>query len=192
MGMFDNIIVPKSYLRSLLKKEDEKLLRKDHLFQTKDLDNDLEIYKVHRQHLYKKNKPAHPFEEWKKTKQNVIVRFYDYLRTRDSDEYFIEFQFTFKDGKLDKKELLTFNLESTKKESKETVEMWETEQKILNQYRNSSLKYKFFSLIENYFLRITNWARKKHGIPLEIRKEAYEKSGRLKRDPKALDLYTDQ
>ena len=56
MGMFDDIIVPKSYLRSLLKKEDEKLLDKNHLFQTKDLDNMMDMYKVHRQYLYKKNK----------------------------------------------------------------------------------------------------------------------------------------
>ena len=191
MGMFDNIVVPKSYLRSLLKKEDEKLIRKDHLFQTKDLNNDLEIYKVHRQYLYKKNKSSQPFEEWEKTKQNVIVRFYDYLRTRDRDEYFIEFQFTFKDGKLDKKELLTFNLESTKKESEETAEMWETEQKILNEYRNNSLRYKFFCRMESRFQQITNWARDKHRIPLKIRTEAYEKSGRLKKDPKCLDLYKD-
>ena len=192
MGMFDNIIVPKSYLRSLLKKEDERLLRKDHLFQTKDLANDLEIYKVYRQYLYKKDKAAQPFEKWKKTKQNVTIRFYDYLRSRDSNEYFVEFQFTFANGKVDKKELLNFRLESTKKESEETAEMWETEQKILNEYRNHSLKYKFFSRIESCFLRLTNWARKKHRIPFEIRKEAYEKSGRLKKDPQALDLYADQ
>ena len=38
MGMFDEILVPKSYLRGLLKKEDEKLFNKEHLFQTKDLE----------------------------------------------------------------------------------------------------------------------------------------------------------
>ena len=192
MGMFDDIIVPKSYLRSLLKKEDEKLLDKNHLFQTKDLDNMMDMYKVHRQYLYKKNKAAQPFEEWEKTQQSVTIRFYDSLRSEDHDEYWIECEFTFKNGRVDKKELLNFRLESTKKESEETAEMWETEQKILNEYRNHSLKYKFFSRIESCFLRMTNWARKKHRIPLEIRKEAYEKSGRLKKDPQALDLYADQ
>ena len=55
----------------------------------------------------------------------------------------------------------------------------------------NSFKYKFFSRMERHFQKLTNWARNKHHIPLEIRKKAYEKSGRLKKDPKCLDLYKD-
>ena len=191
MGMFDEIIVPKGYLRSLLKKEDEKLLDKNHLFQTKDLDNFLDLYKVHRQYLYKKKRESLPFEEWEKVKKNIAVRFYDCLKNKKGDEYEFECEFTFKNGKVDKKELINFRLESTKEESEEVQKMWDIEQEIFNVYRERSLKYKFFFRMEKRFLKITNWARNKHGLPLEIRKEAYEKSGRLKKDPECLDLYKD-
>ena len=69
--------------------------------------------------------------------------------------------------------------------------MWDTEQKILDDYRTTSIKYKFYLWLEGRFQGITNWARKKHQIPLEIREEAYKKSGRLEKDPKCLDLYKD-
>ena len=52
-------MVPKGYLRSLLNKEDEKLLDKNHLFQTKDLDNLMDLYKIYRQYLYKRRQKAH-------------------------------------------------------------------------------------------------------------------------------------
>ena len=192
MGMFDEIMVPKGYLRSLLNKEDEKLLDKNHTFQTKDLDNLMDLYKIYRQYLYKKKKEALPFEEWEKVKKNVTIRFYDHLQNKKGDAYGLECAFTFKNGKVDKKELVSFCVESTKKESEETQKMWDTEQKIFDSYRDSSLKYRFFSRMENCLRKMTNWARNKHVIPLEIRKEAYEKSGRLKKDPQALNLYADQ
>ena len=184
-------MVPKGYLRSLLDKENEKLLGKSHRFQTKDLDNFLDLYKVHRQYLYKKKREALPFEEWEKVKKNVTIRFHDRLISKDQDEYWIECEFSFKNGKVDKKELISFRLESTKEESEEIQKMWDTEQEILDAYRKNSLKYKFFSRMENRFQKMTNWARNKHRIPLEIRKEAYEKSGRLKKDPECLDIYKD-
>lgn len=189
--MFDEIMVPKGYLRSLLDKENEKLLGKSHRFQTKDLDNLMDLYKVHRQYLYKKRKEALPFEEWEKVKKDVAIRFHDRLTSKDQDEYWVECEFSFKNGKVDKKELISFRLESTKKESEEVQKMWDAEQKILDAYRKNSFKYKFFSRMERHFQKMTNWARNKHCIPLEIRKKAYEKSGRLKKDPKCLDLYKD-
>ena len=73
MGMFDEIMVPKGYLRSLLNKEDEKLLDKNHLFQTKDLDNLMDLYKIYRQYLYKKKREALPFEEWEKVKNLYLM-----------------------------------------------------------------------------------------------------------------------
>ena len=189
--MFDEIMVPKGYLRSLLNKEDEKLLDKNHTFQTKDLDNLMDLYKIYRQYLYKKKKEALPFEEWEKVKKNVTIRFYDHLQNKKGDAYGLECQFTFKNGKVDKKELISFRLESTKEESEETQKMWDTEQEIFDAYRGHSFKYRFFSRTENCFRKMTNWARNKHCLPLEIRKEAYEKSGRLKKDPHCLDLYKD-
>jgi len=54
MGMFDDITVPKSYLRGVLTKDQEKLIV-DNDYQTKSLENFLAQYKVHRQKLYRKS-----------------------------------------------------------------------------------------------------------------------------------------
>ena len=191
MGMFDEIMVPKGYLWSLLDKENEKLLDRNHLFQTKDLDNQMDLYKVYRQYLYKKKREALPFEEWEKVKKNVTIRFHDYLQDKKGDEYELECEFTFKNGRVDKKELIQFELRMKRSEREKVDKMWDTEQKILDAYRTTSIKYKFYLWLEGRFQRITNWARKKHHIPLEIREEAYKKSGRLKRDPDCLKLYGD-
>ena len=61
--MFDEIIVPKSYLKNLLPKGDEKLLNTKHLFQTKSLDNVMDLYKIHRQQLYRLDRSEFLLEE---------------------------------------------------------------------------------------------------------------------------------
>lgn len=196
--MFDEILVPKSYLKGLLKKEDEKLFKKNHLFQTKDLENVMDLYKVHRQRLYKLensrllNKSENGSnEKWKLIKQDLDINFYDFICPEEGDRYSAEFEFSFIRGKLDKKKLIHVKIEQTKDEAEAVDKMWEIEQKILNGYRKTSIKYKFFSSLEKYFRKAQNWARNKHKVPLEIRREAYEKSGRLAKDPDCLDLYGD-
>ena len=220
MGMFDEIMVPKSYLKGLLTKEQEKLLKTSSRFggsvrgiefQTKSLENCLHKYKIYKQKLFVNDKvlwncepPAteertedtpkkYPYEKgrWEKVDHNGSVLFYDSIKDKDENTWWVEFDFVFNNGVIDKKELISFRLESTKKESEEVQKMWDTEQEILDAYRKNSLKYKFFSRMENRFQKMTNWARNKHRIPLEIRKEAYEKSGRLKKDPECLDIYKD-
>ena len=198
MGMFDEILVPKSYLKGLLKKEDEKLFKKNHLFQTKDLENVMDLYKVHRQRLYKLensrllNKSENGSnEKWKLIKQDLDINFYDFICPEEGDRYSAEFEFSFIRGKLDKKKLIHVKIEQTKDEAEAVDKMWEIEQKILNGYRKTSIKYKFFSSLEKYFRKAQNWARNNHKVPLEIRREAYEKSGRLAKDPDCLDLYGD-
>ena len=51
MGMFDDITVPKSYLKGLLTKDQEGLVV-DNDYQTKSLENFLAQYKVYRRKLY--------------------------------------------------------------------------------------------------------------------------------------------
>ena len=192
--MFDEIIVPKSYLRNLLRKKDEKLLKTKHVFQTKDLGNVLGLYKIHRQQLYKKERSVDMgggLDEWTKVTNAASVRFWDTIVDENGDDHWIEFEFTFKKGKIDSKKLIDLSPGTTRKEKEKIDKMWDIEQEIFDEYRNHSIKYRFFSQIENCFQKMTNWARKKHSLPLETRKEAYKKSGRLKKDPKALDLYAD-
>jgi len=192
--MFDEIIVPKSYLRSLLRKKDERFLKTKHIFQTKDLGNMLDLYKVHRQQLYKKERTTgmgEHVDEWTKVINVANVRFWDTIMDENGDEQWIEFEFSFKKGKIDTKKLIALTPGTTKKERESIDKMWNIEQEIFNKYRTHSTKYKFFSKIEDLFRKMTNWARKKHSLPLKIREKAYKKSGRLKKDPKALSLYTD-
>ena len=182
-------------------KENEKLLHKDHVFQTKDFDNLLDVYKVYRQRLYKREREGFEVEEgdghtkltdkWNKVHENKVLTFYDSVKDDDDNEHWFEFEFTFVNGKLDKKKLVSARLETTAKERADINEMWDTEQKIFNEYRSNNFPYKFYTWLENNLQRMTNWARKKHRLPIDVRKEAYEKSGRLKKDPKALELYLD-
>ncbi len=191
--MFDNIIVPKSYLRGLLDKKQEKLLKGNHTFQTKNLDNTLSRYKVYAQRLYKLERSVDMgggVETWRKLDNTVVVVFYDTIKDKKENEWWFEFGFTFNKGKLDKKELISCKLETTKAKKDSIDKMWNTEQEIFNEYRKC-FKYRFFAGVERTFLKLTNWARKQHTLPLELRRMAYEKSGRLDFDPKALELYED-
>ena len=193
MGMFDNIIVPKSYLRGLLDKKQEKLLKGNHTFQTKSLDNTLSRYKIYAQRLYKLERSVDMgggIETWRKLDNTVVVVFYDTIKDKKENEWWFEFGFTFNKGKLDKKELISCKLETTKAKKDSIDKMWNTEQEIFNEYRKC-FKYRFFAGVERTFLKLTNWARRQHTLPLELRRMAYEKSGRLDFDPKALELYED-
>lgn len=183
MGMFDNITVPKTYLKSLLTKDQEKLIDRND-FQTKSLDNLLSDYKIYRQKLFLKNDK----DQWEKISYSGKVTFYTLFREESNVSHWGVFTFTFSGGTIDRKELITFE---THQAQKDIDEMWDTEQKILNAYRTTSLKYKFYAWLEGRFQKMTNWARKKHSLPLEVRTEAYEKSGRLAKDPDCLKLYKD-
>lgn len=198
MGMFDEIKVPKSYLKGLLDKKDERLLEKDHVFQTKDLDNVMDLYKVYRQRLYKLDRHFSPSltrsklaDKWIVVNDSVDINFYDNVEDENGDEYSIEFEFVFKSGRLDQKRLISLRISATKKERNRIEKMWDTEQVVFNFYRENSIKYRIFSFLEKALQKSTNWARRRHQLPLSLRKEAYEKSGRLKKDPKALDAYMD-
>ena len=201
MGMFDEIIVPKAYLKNLLHKGEERLLKTKHLFQTKDLDNVMDVYKIHKQQLYRLDRSESLLEEgvqhtkltdkWDKIHENKVLIFYSGVKDDEENEWWFEFEFTFGNGKLDKKKLISCKIETTAKERIDADKMWDIEQNIFDKYRNNNLPYKLFTWLERRFQKITNWAREKHALPLEIRKKAYKESGRLKKDPDALKLYGD-
>ena len=198
--MFDDIIVPKSYLKGLLTKKNEKLLHKDHVFQTKAFDNLLDVYKVYRQRLYKLDRSGFELKEeehttltdkWDKIHENKTVVFYDGVKDDEGNEWWFEFEFIFSYGKLDKKKLISCRIETTAKERAGVSKMWDIEQKIFDEYRDNNTLYKLYTWLEKHLQKMTNWARNKHRLPIGIRREAYEKSGRLEKDPTALDLYAD-
>ena len=203
MGMFDDIIVPKSYLRGVLDKKDESLFDTHHRFQTKDLENSLAVYKVHRNRLYKRSHSewtAAPSEDkqvdpdeakptWDKMANPGEINFYDTFCTKNGDECWFEFEFKFVDGKLDSKKLTDKTVSS--KESREAIDrMWDIEQEVFDEYRKK-WSYRFWTKVEHFCQKITVMARNKHLLPYDIRKQAYKTSGRLKEDPDCLKWYQD-
>ena len=185
MGMFDEIIIPKSYLRGILDKKDEKLFDTYHKFQTKDLENSLAVYKIYRGYLSKRIGK----DKWEKITTTAEISFYDTFTTKDGDECWFEFKFKFVKGKLDSKELVDKVI--TNKESREAIDrMWDSEQEIFDEYRKK-LSYRFWTRVQHFCQRITVMARNRHLIPYDIRKQAYKTSGRLEKDPDCLKWYMD-
>ena len=190
MGMFDEIIVPKSYLRGILDKKDESLFDTNHKFQTKDLENNLSLYKIYRKQLYKSDGKKKSVK-WNKMSAPVVdkISFCDHLKGKDGSEYWFRFEFGFIDHKLDSKKLVEKTVSS--KESQEAIQvMWDIEQEIFDEHRQK-LSYRFWTKVEHVCQKHTNIARNKHSIPYDIRKQAYKTSGRLAKDPACLKLYKD-
>ena len=190
--MFDEIIVPKSYLRGILDKKDENLFDTHHKFQTKDLENDLSLYKLYRKQLYK----AHDRSKTKTTTWDKMaapyvdtINFCDHLHDKDGSEYWFRFEFGFVNGKLDSKKLADKTVSS--KDSQKAIQvMWDIEQEIFSEHRQK-LSYRFWSKVERVCQTLTNMARNRHLIPYDIRKQAYKTSGRLAQDPDCLKWYKD-
>ena len=200
--MFDNIIVPKSYLRGILNKKDEKLFDTQHQFQTKDLENSLAVYKIYRKQLYIRHqsmdfppvldgepKLSSTDGDWDKVPGPSEISFYDTFTDESGDEHWFEFKFTFVNGKLDSKEVVDHSI-TNKKEREDIQIMWDIEQKIFDEYRKN-WSYRFWTKVERLCQKLVVKARNQHAIPFEIRKTAYKLSGRLEQDPKCLDLYID-
>ena len=188
MGMFDDIIVPKSYLKDILDKKDESLFDTYHKFQTKDLENSLGVYKVYRNQLYKQA-PSEAKPKWDKTTTTAEIGFYDNFTTKDGSDCWFEFQFNFVNGKVDSKELVDKII--TNKESREAIDrMWDIEQSVFEEYRQR-WSYKFWMRVEHFCQKLSVMARKRHSIPYSLRETAYKTSGRLKKDPDCLEIYVD-
>ena len=163
MGMFDDITVPKSYLRGLLTKDQEKLIV-DNDYQTKSLENFLAQYKVHRQKLYIR-------EGLKKGGKWVIlknytgeVNFYTSFQDKDENAWWAEFNFSFVNGVLDKKELVKFEMQETAEEAKERVKAWTTRHAEIDAFQRT-FKYKFFDKIRAFLSRILEWVQKQTIMP---------------------------
>ena len=94
MGMFDEIKVPKSYLKGLLTKDQEKLLSGNN-YQTKSFENFLAQYKIYRQKLYLKDAECSKEEKWVRASYSGKVNFYDSMADQDGNEWWAEFDFLF-------------------------------------------------------------------------------------------------
>ena len=147
MGMFDDIIVPKSYLKGLLTKEQEKLV-KDNNYQTKSLENGLGQYKIHKQKLFINDKSL-----WNST-----------FRDKNDNTWWAEFNFFFADGVLDKKELIKFEVQETAEEAKEREEALKKRHAEVDAYQRT-FKYKFFEKVRVSLTRILEWVQQQTRMP---------------------------
>ena len=202
MGMFDEIIVPKSYLRGILDKKDEKLFDTYNKFQTKDFEamgGFGDLYKLYRGRLIKRKHDignwidGNEFKilpnQWEKVTITKEINVYNSFTSKDGDDCWFEFKFKFVKGKLDSKELVDKVI--TNKESREAIDrMWDIEQDIFEEYRQRWL-YKFWTGVERFCQKLSVMARKRHSIPYSLRETAYKTSGRLKKDPDCLEIYID-
>jgi len=171
MGMFDDIIVPKSYLKGLLTKEQEKLI-KDNNYQTKCLENALFQYKLHSRKLYINKKtgwtmesePAPEKPTYEFVSYTGSVNFYNSIQDERGDSYWVEFCFTFDNGVLDKKELIKFEMQETAEEAKKREKVWEERRAEIDAFQRT-LRYRFFSKVRAVLSRILDWVQKQTITP---------------------------
>ena len=161
--MFDDIIVPKSYLRGLLTKDQEKLIKGNN-YQTKCLENDLSQYKLHSQRLYLNKNSGWPSSKEESVKKSTYelephtgsINFYNSFSDENGDSYWVEFLFTFNKGVLDSKDLVKFELQETAEEAKEREEAWSKRHAEVDAFQRT-FKYRFFSKLYGMLNRFTNW-----------------------------------
>ena len=162
--MFDDIIVPKSYLKSLLTKDQERLVV-DNDYQTKSLENFLAQYKVHRQKLYTKKDGFKKGGKWTLVKDYTgEVNFYTSFQDKYENVWWSEFNFSFVDGVLDKKELVKFEIQETAEEAKERAKAWTKRHAEIDAFQ-TTFKYKFFEKVRVVLSRILEWVQKKTILP---------------------------
>ena len=164
MGMFDEIIVPKSYLKGLLSKDQEKLVV-DNDYQTKSLENFLAQYKVYRQKLYIKKDGFKKGGKWVILKNYTgKVNFYTSFHDKGENTWWSEFNFSFVNGVLDKKELVKFEMQETAEEAKERAKVWAKRHSEIDAFQRT-FKYKFFEKVRVVLSRILEWVQKKTILP---------------------------
>ena len=164
--MFDDITVPKSYLKSLLTKEQEKLI-KDNNYQTKSLENALYQYKIYKQKLFVNKSLLNcepPKDNWSKFSYNGAVNFYASFLDKDKNAWWMEFSFSFVNGILDKKELVTFEMQETAEEAKEREKAWKKRHAEIDK-NQKTFKYRFFEKVRAVLIRILEWVQKKTILP---------------------------
>ncbi len=191
MGMFDEIKVGKTYLKDLLTKEQEAIIKQgDDVYQTKDLKNVLGSYKIYKRKLWedttsrildnrdyvgkvKDEEPPKP--KWEEVKITQEISFCNLILV-DGDEHWFEFRFLFKDGKIDRKHLDDYTTRT-----EEELEKEEEEWAIIRSYydaHKSRLTIKIYEWIGKKFLAISTYFSRKSSIPEEIRKTAYKAAGK--------------
>lgn len=190
MGMYDELLITRTYLKDLLTKEQEKVLKShDNVYQTKSLENGLYKYRVHRRKLWKDDSSFNISEKkqeevkkpnWVEVKKSVAVEFYTEVIV-DGNSHWYEFFFTFVNGKIDTKELTDYSTRSKAELDKEE-EQWQ----IIKSYYDS-YRAKFFvrvcEFISRKLMSISDVFSKKTVVPESIKQRAFKAAGKEYKGP---------
>ena len=82
------------------------------------------------------------------------------LTDQDGNAWWVEFDFLFKDGVLDKKEVVKFEMIETAEEAKRKAERFQQVSKEKDAIR-ATFKYKIFNRLNGLFHRLYSWSQKK-------------------------------
>jgi hypothetical protein len=185
MGMFDEINVGRTYLKDLLTKEQEKVLKVgDDMYQTKSLENALYNYRVYRRKLWQDDSSFSLSEKkddkvkkpnWVWVKKNLQIEFYTEVIENGNSHWF-EFAFTFVDGKIDTKELTDYSTRSKAELDKEEEE-WAIIKTYYDAYKKKT-SVRLFDFLGNMFMRLSTRFNRRCTVPEEIKKEAYKAAGK--------------
>jgi len=92
------------------------------------------------------------------------VNFYTSIYDKDQNVWWIEFEFTFVGGVIDKKELIKFEMQETAEEAKERAEAWTKRHAEMDAFQRT-FKYKFFEKLRTVLSRLLNWVQKRTAMP---------------------------
>ena len=137
----------------------------DNYFQTKSYENLLVQYKVHRQKLYIKKDGLKKGSKWTFVKHYTgKVIFYTSFHDKGENTWWSEFNFSFVNGVLDKKELVKFEMQETAEEAKERAKAWTKRHAEIDAFQKT-FKYRFFEKVRAVLSRILEWVQKKTMLP---------------------------
>jgi len=87
---------------------------------------------------------------------------YDVMDFRDEDKntWWREFEFTFVNGVVDKKELIKFEMEETAEEAKEREKDWEVANAKRKVFQRT-FRYRFFSKLTGFLRKLLSWSEQK-------------------------------
>jgi hypothetical protein len=156
MGMFDNVTCeyPLPMPEDLGELTQEQIQNTN--YQTKNLANGLDRYKIDKDGFLWREKVDGYHEEgdpkaksmmdrlgrfvetsrtWRKEPITCTVDFYEFFTEQDSNDYWVEYQASFTDGKLNQISLIEFEKEDNA-ERKARAEKWEKQLKDRNEFLN--------------------------------------------------------
>ena len=158
MGMFDDIRVPVTLLKTCLKPKQFEVIKgtgkKFFFAQTKSFDAVMDTYLIKWKRLYKQDGEDEVFEN-----RTNIVKFHNQVVDKNHNKHWFEFSVNIQQGKVEKVYLVSHKIETKEeyqKKRRETIKTINDEAK-----RRATVKYKVFDFFAGLFERAGAYLRLK-------------------------------